>query len=104
MGMRKIIKNKNGVSEVVGTVLLLGMAIALFSIVYIMSMNFIPFTPNAPSVRISGMLADNETAGLNDTIYILHNGGDSLPYNTRIIFSNESGGLIYSSTVEKCMY
>ncbi len=78
--MKKIVKNKKGVSEIVGVILMLGMAIALFAVVYIVAMDVIPFTPNAPSVRISGAIK-------NDTIYLQHNGGDSLPLNTKIYFS-----------------
>ena len=54
--MRKLVRNKKGVSEIVGTILLLGMAIALFVGVHIVAMNVIPFSPRAPSVRISGAI------------------------------------------------
>jgi len=78
--MRKIGKNKKGVSEIVGVILMLGMAIALFAVVYIIAMDVIPYTPAAPSVRISGEIK-------NDTIYLQHNGGDSLSLDTKIFFS-----------------
>jgi flagellin-like protein len=83
--MRKLFRNKKGVSEIVGTILLLGMAIALFVGVHIVAMNVIPYSPRAPSVRISGQLDNN-------IIYIQHNGGDSLPFGTKIIFSDYATG------------
>lgn len=83
--MNKIYRNKKGVSEIVGTILLLGMAIALFVGVHIVALNIIPYSPNALSVRISGEIK-------NDTIYLQHNGGDSIPPNTKIIFSNSTTG------------
>jgi flagellin-like protein len=85
--MKKIFRNKKGVSEIVGTILLLGMAIALFVGVHIVALDVIPYSPNAPSVRISGEIVYNEDTGKYDTIYLQHNGGDSLPLNTKIIFS-----------------
>jgi len=86
--MKKIVKNKKGVSEIVGVIIMLGIAIALFSVVYIVAMDVIPFIPNAPSVRISGAI--NTTS---HTIYLSHHGGNSLPLNTKIIFSNEVTGV-----------
>jgi flagellin-like protein len=83
--MRKLVRNKKGVSEIVGTILLLGMAIALFVGVHIVALNVIPFSPNAPSVRINGDIK-------NDLVYLQHNGGDSLPLNTKVIFSNDITG------------
>ncbi len=89
--MRKIIKNKKGVSEIVGTILLLGMAIALFVGVHIVALNVIPYSPNSPSVRISGEIVYNEITEKYDKIYLQHNGGDSLPLDTKIIFSEYGG-------------
>ena len=73
-------KRKNhAVSEIVGTTLLLGISISLFSIVQIMAFSF-PFDANPPSARLIGNIED-------DTIYIVHHGGESLSLNTRVIFT-----------------
>jgi flagellin-like protein len=82
--MTKLIKNKKAVSEIIGTVLLLGMAIALFTGVHLASHNIIPFYPNMPSVRISGAIDID-----NNRVVLAHNGGDPLPFNTNISFSND---------------
>ena len=85
--MRKLVKSKKCVSEIVGVILMLGMAIALFTGVYIVAMDVIPFNPHTPSIRISGEIK-------NDLIYLQHNGGDSLSLDTKVIFSDISGTLI----------
>jgi len=75
-------KNKRrnkAVSSIVGTALLLGMAIALFSIVQILALS-IPYNPNPPSARLTGNV-DGEI------IYIVHHGGESLSLDTRIIIT-----------------
>ena len=70
---------KKAVSEIVGTALLLGISIALFSIVQVIALN-LPYNTNPPTVRLVGNI-DNET------IYIVHHGGESLPLDTEIIFN-----------------
>jgi flagellin-like protein len=75
-------KNKrknNAVSEIIGTVILLGIAISLFSLVQVIALSF-PFNANPPSARIVGNIDGN-------TIYIFHHGGESLSLNTKIIFT-----------------
>jgi flagellin-like protein len=77
----------NAVSEIVGTSILLAMAIALFSIVQIMAVSF-PFNPHPPSARLVGYV-DGEW------VFIPHHGGEPLDSDTRIIIivdgiSNES--------------
>ncbi len=75
-------KNKRAnkaVSNIVGTALLLGMAIALFSIVQILALS-LPYNPNPPSVRLVGNIEGN-------VIYIVHHGGESLSLDTKIIFT-----------------
>lgn len=69
---------KKAVSEIVGTALLLGIAIALFSIVQVIALN-LPYNTNPPSVRLVGNIE-------NETIYIVHHGGESLSLDTEIIF------------------
>jgi hypothetical protein len=75
-------KNKRAnkaVSDIVGTALLLGMAIALFSIVQILALS-LPYNPNPPSARLVGNIG-------GETIYIVHHGGESLSLDTKIIFT-----------------
>jgi hypothetical protein len=69
---------KNAVSEIVGTALLLGIAIALFSIVQVIALN-LPYNTNPPSVRLVGNIE-------GEKIYIVHHGGESLSLDTEIIF------------------
>ena len=64
----------NAVSEVVGTAILLGIAISLFSIVQVIALSF-PFNPSTPSARLVGTVNQN-------TIVIEHNGGESLSLDT----------------------
>jgi FlaG/FlaF family flagellin (archaellin) len=82
-------RTKKAVSEIVGTALLLGISIALFSIVQVIALN-LPHNTNPPSVRLVGNIE-------GETIYIEHHGGESLPLDTEIIFRvNET---VYSRTV-----
>jgi hypothetical protein len=77
--MRKIRKN-HAVSEIVGTALLLGIAISLFVIVQVIAMSF-PFNPNPPSARLVANIK-------GETIFISHHGGESLLLDkTTIIFT-----------------
>lgn len=87
--MKKIVKNKTGVSEVVGVIIMLGIAIALFSIVYIMAINF-PFNDPAPLVRITATINENY-------VILLHQGGESLSPDTNIIVV--INGVVYTQTV-----
>ena len=75
---RRKFHGSQGVSEIVGTMLLLGISISLFSIVYI-SVLTVPNTPPTPSVNIACSL-DN-----NNTINISHNGGKGLELNTFVL-------------------
>lgn len=92
--MKKIFRNKKAVSEIVGTAILLGMAVALFSVVHIVAMNVIPFTPNPPSVRIS-----SEINTTTNTIYLLHNGGSPLSLDTIVIFSDYDTGVLIADAI-----
>jgi len=74
-------KRKNqAVSEIVGTVLLLGIAIAMFALVQLFAFGLLNENPNSPSVRLIGSYDDTN-------IIIFHNGGESLPSNTKILFT-----------------
>jgi hypothetical protein len=75
----KINIGNQAVSEIVGTILLLSIAIGLFSIVQIMVFA-IPFNPGAPSARL--------VASINgSTVYVVHHGGESLSLDTKVVFT-----------------
>lgn len=76
--MKKIIRNKKGVSEIVGVAVLLGITISLFTIVQLMAISY-PFNNPTPSARITASIDD-------DTIILFHQGGESLPIDTKIIY------------------
>jgi len=69
----------NGVSEIVGTMLLLGMTVTLFSLVYVsvLTISPTPLTPSADIVfRVEG-----------DNIIIDHCGGVALSLDTKILMT-----------------
>ena len=76
-------KNK-AVTEIIGTVVLLGMAIALFSIVQSFAF-FLPDNPTTPSAQIVGTIYHDTSAG-QDFILIEHHRGESLSLDSEIIF------------------
>jgi len=74
-------KRKNhAVSEIVGTVMLLGMAIAMFTLVQLFAFGLLSENPNSPSVRLIASIE-------NGNVTIVHNGGESLPSSTKILFT-----------------
>jgi flagellin-like protein len=79
--MIKKIHSKQGVSEVIGVVLLLGITISLFTILNFYVFNF-SFNPSAPSVSIIGTIDK-----ANNIINIEHSGGESLEGNIKIIIT-----------------
>ena len=48
-------KSDGAVSEVIGAILMVGIGVALFSILYFIVMSY-PFTPSVPSVDIVGSI------------------------------------------------
>ena len=54
----KIIKNNNSISEILGTVILLGMAVSLFSVVYLTVVSSFVST-QSPPVNLVGSIEDN---------------------------------------------
>ena len=88
--MKRLQKQDDGVSEIVGTILLLGFAIALFVLVQIMALNF-PFNEPDPSVRISAVIDMDSTAPNNDIVILVHQGGESLSLDTKTIFVIQDG-------------
>ena len=73
-------RRNKAVSEIVGTVLLLGIAIAMFALVQLFAFGLLSENPNSPSVRLFATIDDN-------TIYVFHNGGEELSLDTKIIFT-----------------
>lgn len=72
--------SNEAVSEVIGTVLLLGIAIALFALLHIIVFSY-PFNPPPPSVSLIGTVDDE------GMIVLEHLGGDSLGLSTKIIIT-----------------
>ena len=75
-------KNKrtnNAVTEVLGTAMLLGMAVVLFSALQIIVFAY-PFEPSAPSVNLVGTMD-------GDNVTIEHHGGESLSLDTELLLT-----------------
>ena len=73
----KIRKSNEAVSEILGTALLLGIAVSLFSLLSIIVLSY-PFTPSPPSVNLVGYMD-----GTNVTLE--HYGGESLDITNKVI-------------------
>jgi FlaG/FlaF family flagellin (archaellin) len=69
-------KSNDAVSEVLGTVLLLGMTVSLFSLLSFTVLSY-PFTPSSPSVNLVGYMEETNTTGETKVI-LEHYGGESL--------------------------
>jgi hypothetical protein len=82
-------KQDDAVSEVIGAILMVGIGVALFSILYFIVMSY-PFTPSVPSVDIVGSIEGSN-------IVLEHRGGDSLDQNATVSFM--VGGTRTSNTV-----
>jgi len=82
-------KSDGAVSEVIGAILMVGIGVALFSILYFIVMSY-PFTPSVPSVDIVGSIEGSN-------IVLEHRGGDSLDQNATVSFI--VGGIRISDTV-----
>ena len=64
-------KKDGAISEVLGTLLLLGLAVGLFSVLYIIVFSY-PFSPNPPSADLIGSIAEE---GNTMTVTIENLGG-----------------------------
>ena len=84
-------KNKKtnlGVSDVIGTILLLGMAVALFSVLSAVVLSY-PFQPSTPTVNILGFVDGND-------IILEHRGGENLGLDTKIsVMINNSDSYLF---------
>jgi len=74
----KIKRKKSAVSEIVGVTILLGMSIAMYSVVQFMVFSY-PFEPGTPSVTLVGSI--NES----NNITIGHYGGESISIDAKIL-------------------
>ena len=75
--MREMKKSSLAVSETLGTILLLTIAVSLFTVLSSIVLSF-PFEPSNPNVNLVGYIDDNN-------ITINHNGGEDLGLDTKII-------------------
>ena len=73
----KFKKMDEAVSDIVGTVLLLGMAVLLFSVLSYVVLSY-PSTPSSASANLVGVIDD-------DYLLIEHRGGESLDLDTQVI-------------------
>lgn len=73
----KIRKSNDAVSEVLGTVLLLGMTVSLFSLLSFTVLSY-PFNPSSPSVNLVGYVVETN-------VILEHYGGESLESTTAVI-------------------
>lgn len=85
--MKRRKNTEKAVSEIVGTALLLGIAIALFAIVQVIAFN-VQFNEPGPSARITATIVDD---GSNDKVVVIHQGGEKLPLdNTKLVIAIDS--------------
>ena len=72
------------VSDIVGTVLLLGMTIALFSVLCVGVLSY-PSSPSEPAVNLVGTIIETP----DDAVYLLleHCGGEALDLDTKVIIT-----------------
>jgi FlaG/FlaF family flagellin (archaellin) len=89
--MEKMKRSNKAVSEVVGTLLLLGMSISFFTVIYISVLTLYP-TASSPSVNFICSIED-------ENVTLEHRGGKSLDLDTKLILN--IGGVNYDSTVGK---
>jgi len=75
--------NDEGVSEIVGTVLLLAMAICLFSLLSIIILSY-PISASTPSANLVGTIEGN-------CLYIEHRGGTPLRLDTKVLLTFSNG-------------
>jgi len=80
MDKKHIVKNirtNQAISEIIGTMLMLGISVSLFSVVYI-SVLTVPYSPPTPSVNIICQIG-------NGNIILSHYGGKALNFDTKIV-------------------
>jgi len=99
------LKNINdAVSEVLGTILLLGMAVSVFTILSVVVLSY-PFDPSPPTVHLMSYIDENN-------IIIEHRGGENLHLETEItikindsiVFETTAGEKISENTTNEDNY
>lgn len=80
--------NNSGVSEVIGTILLLGISVALFSVIYV-SVLSVPSAPSTPSSNIAFSL--NETS-----LILTHSGGEPLGLDSKVKITVDDNSYTYN--------
>lgn len=75
--------NDEAVSEIVGTVLLLAMAICLFSLLSIIILSY-PISASTPSANLVGTIE-------GDCLFIEHRGGTPLRLDTKVLLTFSNG-------------
>ena len=73
----KIRKSNDAVSEVLGTVLLLGMTVSMFSLLSFTVLSY-PFNPSPPSVNLVGYTGGTNNVTGETDVTVEHYGGASL--------------------------
>ena len=79
----KLKGSNEGVSEIIGTILLLGMAISFFSILSFTVLSY----PSAPSSPSANLVATKD----GDHLLIEHRGGEALTLDTKVIITFSNG-------------
>lgn len=69
-------KTDEAVSEIVGTILLLGITVSLFSVMCVIVLSY-PFSPSSPSTNLVGMVE-------GEYLLIEHRGGKALDLGTKV--------------------
>jgi flagellin-like protein len=87
-------KSNHAASEVLATVLLLAITIALFGFLNYIVFSF-SFEPGAPSVNLIGSIVEDQPTS---SVTIEHNGGESLDAATEIIIT--IGSVTYKETLQ----
>lgn len=86
--MIKALHSNNAVSEIIGTVLLLGMAVALFSVIY-----YIVLTPYQSTPLVNARFFGEVE---NDTIIITHYGGESIVLSDSNLSATIDGNIVFA--------
>jgi len=73
----RIKRTHRAVSEIIGTIILLGISVSLFSVIYIFVLD-VPYSPPTPSVNIICQIDDGN-------ITLSHYGGKALNFDSQIV-------------------
>ena len=85
-------KIENAVSNIIGTMLLLGITISFFTVVCYIVLSYPSNTPT-PSADLVGMIDKDKDD--NKCLFIENRGGESLSSNIKVLLSDEEGNSKY---------